>query len=212
MRNEKAQSARMRKRYRKTAVEREVPHMNVKLILSVLLVLCLGVLKFMPQSGLQQTVHSTLRTTINVTELIADLKRVVISHTVGKPVFHPPLSGEITSPYGQRVHPVTGEAALHTGVDIDAPEGTEIAAPRSGTVTEITEDPSFGTCMLLTHEDGYATFYAHLQETKLEPGTPVEQGELIALSGNTGVSTGPHLHFEIRKDGTAVDPAGYLLK
>ncbi len=212
MRKEKIQGAHVRKEYRRSARERSPSNANPRLVLSVVLVLCLGVLKFMPQNTLQQTVHSTLHTTVDLSRLMADLRHVIASHTVGRPVFHLPISGEITSPYGQRNHPVTGEPSLHTGIDIPAPEGTVISASREGTVSKIYEDPSYGICMLLSHPDGYETFYAHLQEAKAQTGTSVAQGEEIALSGNTGVSTGPHLHFEIRKDGTAVDPRDYLVK
>ncbi len=212
MRNEKIRKAQQGKRYRRSSAAQELPNVNLKLILTILLVLCLAVLKFMPENGLQTTVHSMLGTTTDIKALYHDLKQVISAHTLGNPVFHTPLEGEITSSYGERVHPVTGEQALHTGIDIDAPEGTTVVAPLAGTVEEVKEDAAYGKCMLITHENGYTTFYAHLQEIKREPGTSVQQGEEIALSGNTGVSTGPHLHFELRKDGAAVDPAGYLLK
>lgn len=212
MRNEGFSRARAQRRYRQSSGEQELPHINLKLILAVLLVGCVAVLKFMPDNGVQTTVQSVLGTTTDFKGLYADMKHVIASYTLGAPVFHMPLDGAVMSPYGERMNPITNENSLHTGMDIDAKEGTKVHAPLAGTVTEIKEDETYGKCMLVTHENGYATFYGHLSETLKEANAQIQQGEEIALSGNTGKSTGPHLHFEIRVDGTPIDPQPYLIK
>ena len=211
MRNEGFHQARVQKRYRSTPKEQEMPRVNLKLLLAVLLIGAAAVLKFLPDNGMQETVRSILGTTTDFKGLCADIKHVISSYTLGNPVFHMPLEGAVTSPYGERIHPVTNETSLHTGIDIDAKEGSKVHAALAGTVTEVKEDEVYGKSMLITHENGYATFSAHLNETCKEANTPIQQGEEIALSGNTGKSTGPHLHFEIRVNGTPVDPQPYLI-
>ena len=212
MRNEGFDRARANRRYRGASGDQELPRVNFKLLLAVLLLGCLAVAKFMPDNGIQQTVRSVIGTTTDLKGMYADLKHVIAAYTTGEPVFHMPLEGTVMSPFGERLNPATNETSVHTGMDIDAQEGAKVCAPLAGSVTEIREDDIYGKCMLVTHENGYSTFYGHLSGTSKEVGAQVQQGEEIALSGNTGQTTGPHLHFEIRKDGTPVDPQPYLIK
>jgi len=118
------------------------------------------------------------------------------------------------SPYGPRVHPITGKRKFHHGVDVALPVGTPLTAPADGVVVKKGNGPSGGITLILKHEDNRHTVYYHLQKpSHLAKGTRVERGELIAYSGNTGASTGPHLHFEVRKSarwGDTVDPMPYL--
>ena len=118
------------------------------------------------------------------------------------------------SPYGWRVHPITGRRKFHHGVDVALPVGTPLTAPADGVVVKKGNGPSGGVTLILKHEDNRHTVYYHLQKpSHLLKGTRVERGELIAYSGNTGASTGPHLHFEVRKSarwGDTVDPMPYL--
>ena len=97
--------------------------------------------------------------------------------------------------------------SYHRGIDIPAPLGTSIYAADSGTVTEATYHVSFGNYVLITHENGYATLYAHCSSLLVKPGDTVEKGQTIALVGSTGNSTGSHLHFEVRKNGVKLNPA-----
>lgn len=94
----------------------------------------------------------------------------------------------------------------HPGIDIAVPEGSYVRAAGSGTVTQAGEDPVYGLFVRIRHADGYESVYGHASELFVQPGQRVERNEVIALSGNTGTSTAPHLHFEISKDGRPVDP------
>ena len=118
------------------------------------------------------------------------------------------------SPFGWRVHPITGRRKFHHGVDVALPVGTPLTAPADGVVVKKGNGPSGGVTLILKHEDNRHTVYYHLQKpSHLLKGTRVERGELIAYSGNTGASTGPHLHFEVRRSarwGDTVDPVPYL--
>ncbi len=113
---------------------------------------------------------------------------------------------EITSPYGYRNHPVTGEWEFHRGIDVRAPVGTPVYAAEKGVIMETAELDNYGIIIILKHRGGYETRYAHLDEIYVKEGESVERGFMIGRSGNTGVSTGPHLHFEIRRNGDTVDP------
>lgn len=121
-----------------------------------------------------------------------------------------PVHGEITSEYGDRTNPVTGEYIMHSGVDIAASQGTEIGAAYDGIVTEVGSNSVGGNYINLVHRDGSETFYCHCSKIIAEEGAVIRAGETIALVGSTGRSTGPHLHFEISVNGKTVDPLIYL--
>lgn len=121
-----------------------------------------------------------------------------------------PLRGEISSPFGPRIHPVYRVPSFHAGIDLAVPEGTRVCAAAPGRVVTAGWEGGFGFLVVLDHGDGYTTYYGHLSRILVQVGQYVEIGEVIALSGNTGLSTGPHLHFEIRRDGVAVDPLSLL--
>lgn len=118
-----------------------------------------------------------------------------------------PVSGaRITSRFGYRTHPITGKKGFHTGLDLAAAEGTPISAVYYGKVAKTGEDDSWGKYVLIEHSDGFETFYCHLSEIYAEKGAVIRQGETVGLVGSTGMSTGPHLHFEVRINGIRVDP------
>jgi len=121
-----------------------------------------------------------------------------------------PVEGEVVSTFGWRVHPVLGNRHHHDGIDIDVPEGTVIHAAASGEVYFYGEQPGYGNVLVIEHADGFVTMYGHLSSTIVTPGRYVEMGQEIALSGNTGISSGPHLHFEIRNGEFPIDPLRYL--
>jgi LysM repeat protein len=121
-----------------------------------------------------------------------------------------PLKGEVVSGFGWRDHPVLGTRHHHDGIDIDVPEGTMVYASASGRVIFYGEQPGYGNVLILEHEDGFYTMYGHLASSFVETGRFVEAGQGIAQSGNTGISSGPHLHFEIRNGEFPVDPMRYL--
>ncbi len=117
----------------------------------------------------------------------------------------------ITSPYGNRLHPIQGVYKYHDGIDIgNAGFGAPVVAAADGIVVYAAQMSGYGNCVMIYHGDGLITLYGHGQEIKTSVGTPVKQGDVIMLVGSTGNSTGPHLHFEVRKDGEVVDPIPYL--
>ena len=117
----------------------------------------------------------------------------------------------ITSPYGNRLHPIQGVYRYHDGIDIgNAGYGAPVIAAADGIVTYAGVMSGYGNCVMINHGDGIVTLYGHGQEIYTELGATVKQGDVIMAVGSTGNSTGPHLHFEVRKFGVAVDPIPYL--
>lgn len=121
-----------------------------------------------------------------------------------------PAAGRISSGFGYRTHPISGERRLHAGTDVAAPEGTPIVAARDGTVASAGWSGGYGNLVVLDHGDGHTSRYAHTSRMLVGAGDPVQRGQLIARVGSTGDSTGPHLHFEIRWGGVPTDPLAYV--
>ncbi len=121
-----------------------------------------------------------------------------------------PVAGRISSEFGMREHPITGEQRFHAGLDIAADEGTEIRAIARGVVTFAGRRGGYGNTVEIRHDDGAVSRYAHASRLHVHVGDQVDGGEAIADVGSTGQSTGPHLHFEVRVDGRAVNPQAYL--
>ena len=122
-----------------------------------------------------------------------------------------PVSGRVTSEFGERVHPVYGTVSFHSGKDLAAPEGTPIHAALDGTVEAAGWGEMSGNYVKLRHEDGLETLYCHCSRLNVEAGVSVRKGDVIAFVGQTGLATGPHLHFEVHIDGVKHDP-DYLLE
>jgi murein DD-endopeptidase MepM/ murein hydrolase activator NlpD len=122
----------------------------------------------------------------------------------------PLRSFRLTSPYGIREDPFTGHISMHRGIDLAAPEGTEVFAAADGVVTAIGDDPIYGIYIIITHSNNWTSLYGHLQRVETVLRSQVKSGTLIGRVGSTGQSTGPHLHFELRQDGRPFDPAGRL--
>lgn len=117
-----------------------------------------------------------------------------------------PVTGKVTSKFGPRTAPLPGASTNHNGVDVSVPVGTKVLSPWAGTVENVYSNSLGGKQMIVKHRNGYTTGYAHLSEQLKAKGDKVRAGEVIALSGNTGNSTGPHLHFTLRKNGELIDP------
>lgn len=121
-----------------------------------------------------------------------------------------PVMGVVSSDFGYREHPIDGEWKEHTGVDLVVDEGSSILAYADGEVDYVGESPAYGLYLQLKHGDGVTTFYAHCNAITVQKGQQVVAGEKIGEVGATGNVTGPHLHFEMKRDGIRVDPLDYI--
>jgi len=128
----------------------------------------------------------------------------------GKGVLAWPVVGQVTSGFGYRIHPIFHVRKMHTGIDIDAEMGDPVKAAAAGTVVSAGWRGGYGKCVVVQHSGGLATLYAHLSVISVTAGDKVKLGQVLGKVGSTGYSTGPHLHFEVRVNGEAVDPLGYL--
>ena len=122
----------------------------------------------------------------------------------------PPVEGPIGSGFGLRPDPITGRAALHAGLDFPADTGTPIHAAAGGLVLESAWHPAYGNVLEIDHGNGLVTRYAHCSKVLVSPGALVKRGQLVALVGNSGRSTGPHLHFEVLVDGVPQNPERFF--
>ncbi|OGR12650.1 MAG: metalloendopeptidase [Desulfobacterales bacterium RIFOXYA12_FULL_46_15] len=122
-----------------------------------------------------------------------------------------PVDGWITSGFGNRVSPFTGQKEFHSGLDIANAPGTKIIAPANGRVSVAAEKLYIGNLIVIDHDHGRVTQYGHLKEILVKPGQEIKRGDVIGLIGNTGRSTGPHLHYEVLINGTPVNPLKYIL-
>ena len=121
-----------------------------------------------------------------------------------------PADGEVTSPFGWRVHPIFGTQRLHTGIDIGADYGDAIRAADGGVVIHADWMGGYGNAVIIDHGNGISTLYAHNSQLLVSEGQTVAKGQTVARCGSTGYSTGPHLHFEVRHNGSPVNPLNYL--
>jgi murein DD-endopeptidase MepM/ murein hydrolase activator NlpD len=121
-----------------------------------------------------------------------------------------PVSGRLSSKFGMRNHPILRRSRMHTGQDIAAPSGTSIKAAAAGTVITSGRMGGYGNVVIISHGGGMTTLYAHCSRLLVKAGQKVSRGQTIAKVGSTGLSTGPHLHFEVAINGKKVDPRKYL--
>lgn len=121
-----------------------------------------------------------------------------------------PVPGDVIQHFGWRIHPILRKRKFHSGIDIVAPQGTVISASDSGVVISCGRNGGYGKMILLDHGSGFATLYAHCSLLLVDKGQSVTKGQEIAKVGTTGLSTGPHLHFEVRKEGVPINPLSFL--
>jgi murein DD-endopeptidase MepM/ murein hydrolase activator NlpD len=143
----------------------------------------------------------------------AEVKRILESYKYGNAPgdkFMWPVAGSVRSNFGMRFHPILGYKRMHAGIDIVAPSGTLVKAADGGEIIQAGYDGGYGNSIMVYHGGGFATWYAHLSRILVSPGQRVERGQVIGLVGSTGLSTGPHLHFEVRINGVAQNPIGFL--
>ena len=145
-------------------------------------------------------------------EIEAEIKRRQQQAALGTGKMIWPLAtkGRISSPFGNRMHPILKENRFHSGMDIAVPSGTEVRAADRGKVLISGWNGGYGYYIAIDHGNGLSTAYAHNSRLLVKEGDLVAQGQAVAKSGSTGLSTGPHLHFEVRKEGVPIDPADYL--
>ena len=131
-------------------------------------------------------------------------------YTVSRP-FCMPLQGyRVTSRFGYRIHPISGNTTFHYGADLAAGTGTKVVAVADGTIRETGYGNINGNYVKMSHTDGYVSHYTHLHTIHVSEGQKVMAGQKVGTVGSTGYSTGPHLHFELRKDGKVLDPFNYF--
>jgi murein DD-endopeptidase MepM/ murein hydrolase activator NlpD len=121
-----------------------------------------------------------------------------------------PVPGEISSRFGSRIDPLVNESAFHPGMDFRANRGDKIKATADAVVKKVSYDDDYGHHVILSHGNGFETLYAHMQKVLVKKGEKVKRGQAIGLVGNTGRSTGPHLHYGVLNRGKFVDPMKYL--
>lgn len=149
-----------------------------------------------------------------INSYFASLSTADVGYTyTGTGIFTWPLStgGTLTSNYGYRIHPISGTRKMHTGIDLAAPAGTPVLAAESGTVIAVkTLSTGYGHHVIISHGSNIATLYAHMSSINVSVGQSVSRGQQIGGVGTTGSSTGNHLHFEVRVNGSHVSPWGYI--
>ena len=121
-----------------------------------------------------------------------------------------PVNGVLSSPFGERKDPITKALKIHEGIDVEAVKGENILAALDGTVVDTGSSPSYGKYLRIRHGNGFETVYAHCSAVSVLQGQKIAQGDVVAKVGNTGASVGTHLHFEVWKDGKAVNPLEYI--
>ena len=122
----------------------------------------------------------------------------------------PILGARLTSQFGERYHPILGRRLLHQGVDLAAPKGTPVVATIEGVVISAGWQGAYGLTVRVRHAGGLETRYAHLSQVEVRPGETIARGQVVGRVGSTGRSTGPHLHYEVRRFDKAIDPLGGL--
>jgi len=167
-----------------------------------------------PQIADIATMLKSLQSQIDLSgSQLSALENVLLSRQLGQeihPEGRPVSTGYISSGFGERVDPFTGGEEFHEGIDFAAPQGTPIHAVAAGIVTWAGPRGGFGNMVQIDHGNGYATRYGHAYKVLVHVGETVQRGDVIGLVGNTGRSTGPHVHFEVLKDGHEVNPARFV--
>jgi murein DD-endopeptidase MepM/ murein hydrolase activator NlpD len=122
-----------------------------------------------------------------------------------------PVRGWVSSKFGHRISPFTGQDTMHGGIDISAPMSTPVLASAAGTVVVAEFEAGLGNAVIVSHGYGVRTTYGHLAKIKVMPGQSVKRGDVVGWVGSTGLSTGPHLHYEVEHKGSSVDPMKYII-
>jgi murein DD-endopeptidase MepM/ murein hydrolase activator NlpD len=162
------------------------------------------------RKALEEALDALERTSREMESRIRDYQENRSGPALGTGRLAWPCSGRITSPFGWRFHPVLHKQKFHSGIDISAGMGTPVCAADSGVVIVSGWNGGYGKMVVIDHGNRISTLYGHNSVLRVNVGDRVTQGQVIALSGSTGLSTGPHVHFEVRVDGRPVNPLSYL--
>lgn len=155
--------------------------------------------------NLKQQIIKTIETVGDIKDYLRTQRDIYVATPKGLPV-----SGDISSDYGRRVNPRTGERDFHSGIDISAKPGSDVRATADGIVSFSGWSGGSGNLVVLEHGFGFSTLYAHNRVNTVKVGQKVRRGDIIGHIGSTGYSTGPHVHYEIWKDGRHVNPEKYI--
>lgn len=155
--------------------------------------------------AIKKEMMQTIESVAEIKKYIADQKNIYLATPRGWPI-----QGAISSHFGVRHHPVTGVKSFHTGLDIRASMGTVVRATADGIVSFSGWSGGNGHIVVIEHGHGFSTAYAHNKENFVKVGQTVKKGQQIAASGSTGMSTGPHLHYEVWRSGKQIDPQQFL--
>ena len=156
---------------------------------------------------LRGQIEAAMQSVSEIRGYIAEQKDIHLATPLGWPV-----AGTISSPYGYRNHPVREERRFHTGVDLSVPSGSDVKATADGIVSFAGWTENSGIVVVVEHGHGFSTAYAHNRKALARIGQRIARGDVIAMSGSTGLSTGPHVHYEIWRGGRHADPAGFLAR
>jgi murein DD-endopeptidase MepM/ murein hydrolase activator NlpD len=155
--------------------------------------------------ALKKDINSSMATVDEIKSYLAKEQDVFRSSPSGWPA-----AGKISSGFGMREHPRYGGRKFHTGIDITMPNGTPLHATADGVVSFSDRSGGSGNIVVIEHGHGLSTVYAHNTRNRVMAGQTVKRGDIIAYSGSTGITTGPHLHYEVWRNGQSIDPAPYL--
>ena len=156
---------------------------------------------------LRERIEAAMDSVADIRKYIAEEKDIYLATPLGWPV-----AGTLSSPYGHRKHPVHLEERFHTGVDLSIPPGTEVKVTAHGIVSFAGWTENSGTVVVVEHGHGFSTAYAHNRKPLVRVGQRLSRGDVVGLSGSTGISTGPHVHYEIWKDGRHINPVAFLAR
>jgi murein DD-endopeptidase MepM/ murein hydrolase activator NlpD len=154
---------------------------------------------------LKKQVSETIQSVSEIRKYIEEQKNIYYATPTGWP-----LKGTINSGFGLREHPISEKEMFHSGIDIGASIGTPIKATAGGIVSFSSWHNDSGYIVVLEHGHGFTTVYAHNRDNRVKVGQKVKRGEVIGISGSTGATTGPHLHYEVWKNGKPINPASFL--
>ncbi len=161
------------------------------------------------EAAMSEMEDQLLKEADQLTDIIKNLESAA-TYVGGEMMWPVPGHYSITSLFGKRIHPISKAYTMHTGLDIASPRNTDLVSAQTGTVIFANWFAGYGKAIIIDHGGGYTTLYAHLDVMSVEVGQVVKKGQSIGKTGNSGYSTGPHLHFEVRMNGDYVDPLTYV--